>query len=153
MAWTTPDYAFLELRMITDFDALEKVAKQRGRSFTAIVNAVIRDQVELVRGYVSGNPSNTLGPEGSIPPAALAPFVTLARLALIATLPGGVVLADDLRRSQEKNAMATLEAISRGAIRITPATETATAQPDDAGGVSGSPEAPLNWGTDAVLND
>jgi hypothetical protein len=151
MAWTIPDSAFLKLRMAADFASLARAAQGAGVVFADVVAGVIADNVSLVRGYVSANPNNALGAEGSLPPEAQAPFVTLCRLALIATIPGGSTLGDDLRRSMEKRAMETLDSIAAGRIRITPAEDAAAAQPETATGVSGG-DAGLDWGDEETTN-
>lgn len=153
MAWTTPDSTLLRRAMPVDWRVLSKAAKAEAVDFDDVVSLAISNTVGLIRLYVAGNPSNVLGAEGSIPPETVDSFTKLARIALITSFPGTVSLTEDVRKQQETQAMKVLEAIAKGGARITPATETATAQPEEAGGVSGSMEAPLNWGTDAVLND
>ena len=117
-----------------------------------VVSGVIGDVVSLIRGYVQGNPDNTMGAEGSIPPETTHAFYTLARLAMIATIPGGTALADEVRKEMERNAYSQLNKIASGDIRISPADDSASDPPGNADGVFFGDE-PLEWDNNTVTSE
>jgi hypothetical protein len=149
MAWFTPTSETLRLRMAADWAPLTRAAQQNGVTMADVASGVIGDVVDLVRGFIQGNPDNTMGAEGSIPSEASHSFYTLARLAIIATIPGGTALADEVRKEMHRTAVEHLSKMADGTIRIAPPDDAAASQPDTATGVCIG-DAPLEWGDERI---
>lgn len=129
MTWSTITAALLERRMPTDYKTLQKAAVAAKMDWDTTVSEVIENVVNMVRGYVSGPDKKPLGAAGSVPPECVAVTITLLRLELIAIIPGGVNLADDLRRSMEKRAHEYLALVAKGTIGTTPPDTSPASQP------------------------
>lgn len=151
MAWTTPTSETLQLRMAADWASLTSASRNNAVTMANVVAGVISDVVGTIRGYIQGNPDNTMGAEGSLPPETMGIFYTLARLALIATVPGGQALADEVRLKQEMNAYDQLKMIAKGTIRVSPADDAAADAPAAAAAVY-TGDSPLDWDNDTVTN-
>jgi Protein of unknown function (DUF1320) len=90
------------------------------------VPQILEGQTNLVRGYVQGNPNNTLGLEGSVPKQLADVALTLAKQHLFQRV-GALKSFASAMDEEVKQAMAILRDVSTGKFRIsqpvTPAAE------------------------------
>lgn len=123
MAWIT----ITEADLLTVLSGPELAGYRAAAKADGQVDPVaptIAQVVDLVRGYVGGNTSNTLGTAGTIPSKLLAPAIDL----IAVRIPGRVGRAPKSgRKSAADEAIKLLEQVARGAFDIeeplTPGTE------------------------------
>lgn len=127
-----------------DWPALKRAANGNRIEFDDAVSDVLRTVCARVRGAVAAGPDKTLGAEGSVPPELEGASVVLCRLELISMIPGGVTLADEVRKELGKDARSQLELVAKGLLRVTPPDDAAAAAPDPGTGKSGGDEM-LAW--------
>lgn len=136
----------------------EKKAKTRlgAREYQVVANGAlnegaerpltqaIRAAVESVRGYVRSCPTNTLGPDGTVPPELETETLLLVVEDLSTRLPTAGIVIDDNRRKALDRAHQKLRDVQRCEFRITPPEVTGATSPvSDAGGYGG--EVAMNF--------
>ncbi len=145
--WVTLNSDYLQKRMRFEWPKLKDAANRAANdadAFSDTVTDILADVCNRVRGAVAANSRNTLGAEGTVPPELAGAAVTLARLELIAVVPGAVSLNDETRKALAKSANDQLRDAADGRLAITPPATSATSAPDPAQGVYGGDEA-IAW--------
>ena len=87
-----------------EYDALTSAALGDGQTAEAIVEAVISDIVQTVRGYVQGCAKNTLGEGATIPQELRGAALILVRNAIFTRLPAMEALNSQSRQDEVRSA-------------------------------------------------
>lgn len=103
------------------------------------LDSILADVIEEVRGYVAGFPSNTVGPDGTIPARLKASAVAVIRQRWLTGLDAASLI-NDARTQEYKDAWSTISIkVPAGSFRIdTPATPSSDENPQGPAPVIGA---------------
>ena len=119
MSWTTLSADHVKARLAKDEVESYIDAGGQFEDGSDILGAILSQVTAMVRGKVTSNRDNLskLGPSGTIPQECLFAAATIARDALVGSLPISEG-STETRREELRQAYLLLEAVAKGEIRI-----------------------------------
>jgi len=119
MSWETLTIADLKTYLSgSEYDGITAAALASGQDADEVVESVIADTVQMVRGYVAGCTQNTLGSGATIPNELRQAALALVRSAVFTRLPGMQALNDETRQEATRTAMQQLRDAGACKLRI-----------------------------------
>ncbi len=128
--WITLTDADLQTKLAAgEYASITTAQLPEGVTAASVIAAEIASTTGMVRGYVAGQLSNTLGAGVTIPGELKDTALVIVRHKIFSRLPGLKRLLDEPRVREYEDALATLRDVAAGRFRIVPPEEPAADQP------------------------